>query len=288
MMSFLKKKVKKTLKVYIRKNGISLSYIKDGEPTYTHSNEVDDISDLSFALKQMMQQIPSVSAYETEIILSQSFYEIHHIEKPKVPSNELYDSIPWTVKELTAIPIDTLLYDYTDIVAKSADPKIQIILADKNFVKQFTNVCAEIKAYATKISTEEFAIASIADDFDNALFITCNGIDDLLITISVNGKNVLSRRVQGVTAICDDVELLLDQLIENVVLEIQRSIDYFSGQVSDSGLHKCYVAMNGKNNDRLAKEIMEATELRTMAILPDARLGDMAPCISIKKDKQDA
>jgi len=288
-MKFLFKTTeKKKLKALIRKNGITLSYIKDGAPFYVHSNECSDESELSFALKQSLQQVDDVHKFEIELILSHSFYEIHQIDKPKVPVSELQDTIPWSIKDMTPIQIDNMLFDYCDILTKSSDPKINVTVADVNFVRQFVDICNEVKTQVTSINTEEHSIAQIVPDFESALFITCNSVDDLLITISLYGDSVLSRRVQGVTAICEDVELLIDQLIESISLEVQRSVDFFSSQISDAAITKAYIAVNGKNNARLANEITEITGLKTMPLLPEQRLGDLAPCASIQREVKNA
>lgn len=169
---------------------------------------------------------------KVRVALAASLYQQIQIDKPAVPEAEMAGALPWAIKDYVSEPVLQLAMDYVDLPTPPAgQPRINVICLPKSRVQQ---VAEAINGIATldAIVSDELALASLyeADKAVRMLLWQPRG-QDLQLLVFHQGGLCFSRQLRGFGALTGEQEEPDALLLDTLALEIQRSLDYLTGQL---------------------------------------------------------
>ncbi|MFT5709166.1 MAG: MSHA biogenesis protein MshI [Oceanospirillaceae bacterium] len=161
------------------------------------------------------------------LILAASEYQLLLTEAPEVASHEMCDALWWKVKDLVAFDIENAQIDYLDLPednAKHQARKIYAVIADKSKVKAKVIWAQKLGLTPTTVEIPETAllhlVADLCSDLVGTSILYLNAEQSMLMLMSER-KMYLSRTLQ----------YNYQDRMEAVVLDIQRSMDYYESQI---------------------------------------------------------
>ncbi|UBH28463.1 MSHA biogenesis protein MshI [Aeromonas enteropelogenes] len=169
---------------------------------------------------------------KVRVALAASLYQQIQIDKPAVPEAEMAGALPWAIKDYVSEPVLQLAMDYVDLPTPPAgQPRINVICLPKSRVQQ---VAEAINGVATldAIVSDELALTSLyeADKAVRMLLWQPRG-QDLQLLVFHQGGLCFSRQLRGFGALTGEQEEPDALLLDTLALEIQRSLDYLTGQL---------------------------------------------------------
>jgi MSHA biogenesis protein MshI len=156
-------------------------------------------------------------------------------EPPEVPENEMADAIRWKVKEL----IDSsIVQPVIDIFMQPGKKMIYAAIAEKTAIENIIDFAAESGLALTIIDIPELAIRNVVDYLPlverGVAFVLLRSNEGKILIVK-EGNVYLTRRF----VIHSDTNKLDALFEDDIVLELQRSLDYYErqmGQVSPADI----------------------------------------------------
>jgi MSHA biogenesis protein MshI len=183
---------------------------------------------------------------KVRVVLDSSQYQQLSIERPEVPTEELAGALPWAIKDFTTEPVTQLAVDYYDSVTNpQARPRLQVVCTPKSRIEEWLKVLQPL-AELESVLIDELALASLFGDTPKVEVLLYQLADrDLLLLAVYKGQLCFSRVLRGFMPL---VQLPSAQwpaaLLDNLILEMQRSFDYLASQLKLPDVASVNVAIN--------------------------------------------
>lgn len=177
----------------------------------------------------------SLAGLPAIVTLPHAAYSLVQLEAPDLEADELRDAMRWRVKDLIDFPVEQAeidIFRLPESQRPGAPPLMYVVVARHEAVKQLVQAVVAAGLEIEAVDVVEMAIRNLSMNLDRpqrprAYLHLQPG--QTVIEIA-DGENVfLSRRVmQEYDRDADKV--LLGAQMENLALEVQRSMDYFESQ----------------------------------------------------------
>jgi len=219
----------------LREEGISCVCItrdKDDSPTLELFKFLPgDPGVHSIILKQLAKQ-QKIKKIECATYLNHSDYQLITAEAPSVPDEDLINALRWSIKDSLNIPIDDATLDIFEVPNQTSTKKsINIVSAKKSVIGDLNSLFEEAKLNLSIIDIEELALRNLAilDEHEK------NGV--VILWLQKNSGKILFIREKSLH-LSRNIELGYESIksseigLENIALEVQRSVDYFERHFS--------------------------------------------------------
>lgn len=178
-----------------------------------------------------------LSEYACHVVLSPSDYRRINIEAPSVADNEIIDAIRWKVNDLCDFPIDKAIIDYfaaPDSLRASSAKMLEVIVSPDDRINHYIKLCSEAGLNLKVIDIQETSLRNLAvllSENKRGVAILHLLKTSGTLLIQKEGIIYLSRTFDlGYGKLNLEEQFSLDagaaQEQKNLVLEIQRSLDY--------------------------------------------------------------
>jgi MSHA biogenesis protein MshI len=216
-------------------------------------------------------------------------YTILSVEAPDVPLAELRAAVRWQIKDLIDFHIDDAVLDVFDAPASGADKRhhnLYVVVSRMATVKQHINYLQAAELNLTTIDIPELVIRNICaycpEDTNGMVFVYLNK-DKGVFTITKDATLYLARSLdfgyeQLVRSTEHAGELSVDDFnpeFDRVVLEVQRSLDYYDRYFSQPNVAKIFISPIQETIPGLADYLSRNTGIAT-AILDVNDIVDSA------------
>lgn len=278
---FSKKTSKNALSIVMQPSMLSYCYAPRSEPVVI--NHIAIVNDHDVAALTSLHNVDNLSA-ACELILSPQHYQIVQTDKPQVPEEELLAALIWQVKDLISISPNDLVLDYFDGPMIAGIQKVNVVCAAKSRLKQFVHALHKDKLEVSKITTEEFAFAKLLTAEHGPQLLICQQPQqEIIILIVQHGMLYSFRRLRGMANIGQRSEQELSMgTIDNLSIEIQKSMDFFERQLKQPPVKQINVLLPVENEAFIARKLAENTHLPVELIrLPEAFPNDRAAAVLI-------
>ena len=173
-------------------------------------------------------------------------YSLLMVEAPDVQPDELRAAIRWRIKDLIDFHIDDAVVDVFEVPDTKAAGKNKMmyaVVARSSAVKQRIDALLDADVNLDVIDIPELALRNIAALLpEDAGGVALLYISDYrgLITITRQSTLYLSRRIEkGISALPDmamqaDDPDIIEPWLDNIIVEIQRSLDYYESHSRQS------------------------------------------------------
>lgn len=208
---------------------------------------------------------------QCNIALSISKYQLLQLDRPAVEETELNQALQWAVKE-QLFSDDELVIDYFDTpTAASNANKLNVIATSKQNVVEIRNGVLKAGLALNIIGVEELATCNLVTPSDDAI-ITLKQEEGGQLSLNIVKRNELyfSRRLRGYENLANfSQEELKMGVVDNLSLEIQRSMDYFESQLRQAPVKKVYISLDTVHQEALAEFIKQVIYISVEKFIPN-------------------
>lgn len=177
-----------------------------------------------------------------QLVLGAGLVQEVSVEKPSLPEDEITNALQWTLKDLVSLPAEDIVADYYDPpIQASGSKNISVIVASRGFLQPILEVLHAAKFHIQGIVNSVLALTRWFPEEEKLVLLTESLHQVSQLQIIVNNQLVLNRaltRIRPLSSIsAQDTEEL-----EVLALEVQRSLDFYSGQLRQAPLSHLVVA----------------------------------------------
>jgi MSHA biogenesis protein MshI len=282
---FIKGRFKKTSKFHsvgieIGVNDFHISTLKKvkGELNWVKQHSAS-IENWQTTLKTYVET-NNLTNTQCNIALSISKYQLLQLDRPAVEDAELIQALQWTVKE-QLFSDDEFVIDYFDppAAAATSTKKLNVVAVSKRDVMEIRDGVLKAGLALNIIGIEELAICNLLTPSDDAV-ITLKQEEGGQLSLNIVKRNQLffSRRLRGYENLANfSQEELKMGVVDNLSLEIQRSMDYFESQLRQAPVKKVYISLDTIHQDPLADMIKQVIFVSVEKFIPDVVKEDRMP-----------
>jgi len=260
-------------------SGTSVAVAK-GEQTDTGFQvdlRADRIESLPQAREMLKQQSVDVGLKDTvcNLVLAPELYTLSLIERPAVSGDELNEAVRWQIQENVDYPVDEATLDTFDLPESAVrdQPMVFVAAMRKEFLKVLLDKVYEAGIEVDSVNITELALRNIvhglfpeSDQGVALLRLTASGG---MINVSRGEELFLSRRVSGVPGEFD--EAVWEEFRERLLLQVQRSIDYYESAMSQPPCNGLIVATTHGWQDHVCSHLGEMLPLPVRPIKDEMR-----------------
>ena len=183
---------------------------------------------------------------QCNISLSISKYQLLQVDKPPVEDAELNQALQWTIQEQLSSD-EQFTIDYFDPPAATANAeKLNVVAIMTKDILEIRDGILKAGLALNIIGIGELATCNLLTHSDDAI-ITLNQEEGGQLCLNIVKRNQLffSRRLRGYENLESfSQEEIKMGVVENLSLEIQRSMDYFESQLRQAPVKKVYVSLD--------------------------------------------
>jgi len=240
----MKKRVKdeKQLSVQFSSHGIRFALVNvNAKAKSLLDIEFQDLTEWSqqkaFLEKKISQF--ALSGTPTTVLIPQNDYQIFLIDQPVVSSNEKREAIRWRIAEYIDFPVEEAVVDYIEVPQKNKDTNTAltyVIATRKSTVEEYADHIKTLGLTVVSVDICQSALREIAFQLDDA------DVGQALLHIEDHKSHIILFKNKTLYMM-RDFDLGYSHIKENaelqdLALEIQRSIDYCSSNLKNAGISR--------------------------------------------------
>lgn len=251
--------------------------------THCARHEIRSPQHLSESLAGQVENL-NLQGTPCNAVLAPRDYNLYLVEAPAVEPEEMRAAVRWKVKDLLDMPLDDVAIDIfpvPDDAFNGRSRMLYVVASAKSRITSVIELCKSAKLELAAIDIPEMAMKNISMQFSDQrnsqafIALKTNGSN---MNITRNGSLYLARTVN--THVPPDVMGTADwsMLRDRLVLEIQRSLDYYENQMGQMPVNELVIAPR-PDGDMLVKSLAEVLPVKVSMLEYDLRL-ESAPDIS--------
>jgi MSHA biogenesis protein MshI len=204
---------------------------------------------LSAAFKAVAAKLPP--GCHCTLVIPPERYMVLQIDKPAVPDEEISLALPWTIKDFVTLPDDDMVLDYLDLPLQNQllGVKVNVVVSSKSWLADIVALFTQNKLHLVGIQPEEWLARNLLTAKNQALMLVSHQSgQDLAVQIVQQGHLCFSRRLRGFNRLDQySLDELQQGVFDNLLLELQRSIDYFEGQLKQAPVKEIALLLVNSN-----------------------------------------
>jgi MSHA biogenesis protein MshI len=197
-------------------------------------------------------------------VLAPDDYSLLLVEAPNVEPAELAAAAKWKIKDMIDRPLDQLAISVFPVprdAYRSQRDMLYVVAADRKKIQTVVDMVTSAGLQLVSIDIPELAmrnLTSLYTDDSNGLAMMDLRHDGSLLNLSKNGSIYLTRHLS--TQVGDEIlrNHEWDTVKDRLVLEIQRSLDYYESQMGQGHITRVLVAPRKQDSDALKAELDQA------------------------------
>lgn len=256
-MRWFKRKVDGSLKLGVAAHdgGLAAALVRqeaNGTPLLTW---VEDIAqgDAAQAYATLARD-KRAKGVHTVSLLDPTDYSLVMVDAPEVPPAEMRAAVRWRLNEMLDFHVDDAVIDVFDLPASdgSRSNRLYAVAARDVAVKRLAEIHDGAGLALEVIDIPEFALRNLAEllpEDANGVALVALGAERGLMTVTRRGALYLSRRIDyGTTRLFGDgldVSAANEGVLDTLIIEIQRSLDYYERHFSQAPVQSIVFAPCG-------------------------------------------
>lgn len=261
--------------------GEAFQLIVNDEQAVTEENHLAALESLLERYERL-----NLKGQPVQLVLSPALTEHVTIDRPDLPAEEIRSALRWSLKDLVKISGSDLLADYYQpAVQVSGTKKINVLAASRRRVGPLVELLDEWGLEPQGIISQDLALTQWLEADERSLLLYENTGEKPQLEIIAEQQLVVSRRL-GRTPAIKSIAADNNDDAEALALEVQRSQDYYSGQLRQAPLAELQLAAEHDNLTGLG-EVLAAQLGLQARILPypewvsDLRAGDYSDLLAL-------
>jgi MSHA biogenesis protein MshI len=246
----------KQLGLYLTTDGIAVAEIEHSgdNPPGLKSCAFINATEATDRLTQLAKYIGknNLKKQSCVVVLDETQYNLIQLPAPPVADDELKSAVRWSIKDLINYPVEDAVIDVFRVpVQEHREGKIYVVATAKDNVQKTIDFIRKTGLRLNAIDIEELSLGNIIEQMsDHKRGVAVLHLDHLLGSISLfsNSALYLSRKIdtglnrlqeiqaQGATSAA------MDQVHESIILELQRSLDFYESEFARPAITKLVVS----------------------------------------------
>lgn len=191
----------------------------------------DDVN----TLRRLRREL-ELDRYHCTTLLKPGEYQIHQVETPDVPADEVKSALRWRMKDVVDFPVEAATVDGVNIPGDSTGraPQMLAVAAKNEVIAGLLQSFADAEIDLQVIDIPELAqrnVGRLWEEEGRAVALLCFAERAGLLTFSAGGELYLARQLDiSMEGFIEADEEQRRALYDRVVLELQRSLDHFDRQ----------------------------------------------------------
>lgn len=230
------------------------------------------------------------------LVLSAADYNLFLVDAPPVPAEEMASAVRWKIKDLLDFPAENAVLDVFELPADATRNRssgmVYAAVAVRSRLEQLVAQVSQSGLTLEAITIPELALRNITsrfgDDHHGLAFLSLQSSGGIL-NITRQGQLYLTRRINLPVARDTTFSEEGEGVQDRVVLEIQRSLDYFESQMAQDAVSRIVIAPHGGGTARTVASLTKALATPVTALdiwheidAPDWVDGELkAACLTV-------
>lgn len=185
------------------------------------------------------------------VVLGHGLYQSLLIDDPGLSEQDKCFALPFHIRDLiSSNPSDIVADGYALPILN----RYQVFVTPKAPLLQFCNDLKKRHCRINCVSVESVVLRLWTQLDKTEMVLSQDGLGVVQLSVFCEGKLCFLRQIRGMTL--EDNASLQSPIIEDLVLEIQRSLDYLQGQLKTVQISGLVVSLQGIDNNELAFELL--------------------------------
>lgn len=200
----------------------------------------------------------------TQLVLNPRLVQQVSMDRPQLADNEIGASLPWLLKDLVDIPSNDIVADYYDpAIQAAAQDKINVVAVQRSWLQKLVAPLQEARLAVHGIINEDLAVTRLFNaEEPPCVLLAQYGQEQAQLLLIAHQRLVVSRQLKPLQSVAQ-AGVEVDQYeTENLALELQRSLDYYSGQMRQAPLKHVQLALPGQQAQKIADSLAESLSLQ--------------------------
>lgn len=225
----------------------------------------------------------SLQGVPVNYVLSPQHYHLLQVEPPKVPAEELKEALRWRVKDLINFDIEDAVLDTFPLpeeTFRNRPVMVYVVVAKRSVIDEAEELIKAAGLVLHSVDIAELALCNLLPEDEQTAqgtaLVFIQG-DEGVLNLVKNKTLYLTRNVKVNPAQLGGGELLSNTTFNHLVLEIQRSLDYFESGLAQAPATRLLLAPTGNNDEALKDALDVSFGLRAMQLdLTEVLNGNLA------------
>lgn len=245
----------------ISKQGIALVHMDNqaSPPGLNHCEWLMATADGEMPKEQLRERIEQLKLEGSlcNVVMPVGSYSLLLTEAPNVPEAEMRNAVRFKIRDLINFPVEDALVDLfplPDDSSRSGRKMIYVVVAEQSKVMEIIELVKFVKLKLAHVDIAELALRNLIEQLQQdtrgaaaVLLLQNKGI----LTLIRAGQLYLSRQFD----LAYNAGLLDDIPDEQLLLELQRSLDYYERQMGQMPPGQLYVCGENVTEDKLTENL---------------------------------
>lgn len=252
MIGWFKRSVSGVLGMEISPFGVALAYLSDEQRDGLTSADCEFFEgsgeDLAPELIRWLEQ-RSLQQVGAQVVLHPTLYHLYFVDRPDVDDENLSDAVRWKIKDLVDVPLKDLVIDafaLPDDAYRGMQKKVYAVAVDRSVLMEQVELLEKLPVEIRGIGISELADRAIL----NHLYLDPGGAALLRLRSATGTLNLmdsgdlyLTRNIESsVSALESATAETRIQVLDELLLEVQRCVDFYDSQLGKGAIRKMLVA----------------------------------------------
>ena len=274
-----KKSIPGLVGLEVSEQGIAFAYVDDADgKAQLRTCDMLMASDGQLPKDQFCDRIQQLNLMgaRCNVVLPAGSYNLLLVEAPNVADGELRDAIRFRVKDMLSFPLEEALIDVFPLPAdssRSGRKMVYVVAAKEADVRDIMALVEQAELKLTSVDISEMALRNITERLDI-------GQRGVAMVRLLQGQATLALLREGSLYLSRQFDLpynagLFDELPEDqLVLELQRSLDYYERQMGQVPPGNIYLCGDNVSADKISDNFNASVSADVTALeLTDALLS---------------
>ncbi len=258
------------LSVYVSGSVVALAYgrmPKRPQEEWVVAMRADPVRQISAIAPVLSAQLTALGLQRdavrqnVSLVLAPEMYTLSLVDRPDVADADLVEAVRWQIQDQVDFPMESASVDVFEL-PRSASRERRMVFAvsvQKDLLKALLQQCSQAGLRVTSIDASELALRNLAwqcypqpDQNIALLRLTSNSG---LINISRADELYLARRISGMPS--EFSESMWEGFRERLLLQVQRSIDYYESAMNQPHCNMLVVACTSDWTNRVTDYLGE-------------------------------
>lgn len=190
-----------------------------------------------------------ITKSDVQVVLGHGLYQSLLIDDPGLSANDKRAGLPFKLKDFIADSPSEVVADGFSLPFAS---RFQAFVCRKAPLIQLSQTLAKLQCRLTQVSVEDVALRQWTQLDKTEMVLSRDCHDVIQLAAFHQGKLCFQRQIRGVLL---DGSLLPPLLLDELALEIQRSLDYLRSQLKATPVSALVVSVEGCDDTELAFQL---------------------------------
>ena len=243
---------KKQVGLQFTNDGIAVAEVVlsgDAQPALK-SCEFIASTDKSEQLKQLSRYIKEnhLKKHSCVAVLEDTQYKLFHLPLPNVDEAELKSALRWSIKDLVDFPVEDAVIDVFRVpVKENREEKVYVAVTPRVVVQKTINFIRKTGLTLSAIDIEALSLGNVIEQVEGqerGIAVLHFGHESGSANLYSNSTLYISRKIDTGLQRMQEIQTQdgAEQVYESIILELQRSLDFYESEHSRPSISKILVA----------------------------------------------